>query len=358
VAGGTLLAALGYLVASQFAFDTGTVLNVSAPLLAVLLSGAAVLVLGSVGAERERQRLRKQFAAFSPDLVGAVLAGDGAPLASTAVIGGYRIETLVGRGGMAAVYRATQLALDRPVALKLIAAAAAREPVYRERFLRESRLAASVEHPSVIPIYEAGDDGGLLFIAMRYVDGVDLDAVLRRLGPLAPADAVRVVGQIAGALDAAHARGLVHRDVKPGNVLLDVDLEHAYLADFGVAGVAGARSELTVAGGFIGTVNYAAPEQAAGVDVDHRADIYALGGLLFHALTGERPYVRDSMAAMMAAHAGAPVPVPSSLNPALRAFDSVIARAMAKLPGDRFASARELATAARDALGSTSVSSA
>jgi len=350
VAGGTLLAAFGYLLASQLAFDSGAVTDVSAPLLAVLLSGAAVIVLGSVGADRERQRLRQQFAAFAPDLVDAVLAGEHVPLAATGVIGGYRVEALIGRGGMAAVYRATQLVLDRPVALKLIAAAAAHEPVYRERFLRESRLAATVEHPSVIPIYEAGDDAGLLFIAMRYVDGVDLDALLRRLGPLPPADAVRVVGQVAGALDAAHARGLVHRDVKPGNVLLDVDLEHAYLADFGVAGLAGARTALTMVGGFIGTANYAAPEQAAGVEVDRRADIYALGGLLFHALTGRLPYERDSPAAMIAAHASAPVPGPSEVNEALAAFDPVIVRAMAKRPEERFATARELATAAREAL--------
>src|SRR5581483_11687549 len=245
-------------------------------------------------ADRERKRLREQFAAFSPEVVDAVLAATqsnpAAPgqLSPTDVIGGYRIDALLGRGGMAAVYKATQLALERLIALKLIATDYAQEPVYRERFLRESRLAATVEHPHVIPIYEAGDDGGLLFIAMRFVDGVDLEALLRRLGPLTPDDAVRILTQLAGALDAAHGRGLVHRDVKPANVLLDLDLQHAYLVDFGVAGIAGASSGLTSAGTFIGTPDFAAPEQSldpdSAVAVDGRADIYALGGVFFQML--------------------------------------------------------------------------
>jgi CHASE2 domain-containing sensor protein len=335
------------LVSAQLSFDAGAVLNLFGPLSALVLATAGTLTFGSIDADRERRRLREQFAAFAPQVVEAVLADPQAPLAPTAVIGGYKVEALLGRGGMAAVYRATQLALQRPVALKLIAPAVANEPAYRERFLRESRLAAIVEHPNVIPIYEAGDDAGLLFIAMRYVDGVDLEAVLQRLGALEPADAVRVATQLAGAVDAAHAHGLVHRDVKPANVLLDVELEHAYLVDFGIAGEAGASGELTLEGGFLGTPAYAPPEQARGEELDGRADIYALGGLLFHALTGQRPYVRGGAVQLIAAHMTAPVPIPSAVDPALTPFDPVIARAMAKRREERFATARELAAQAR-----------
>jgi serine/threonine-protein kinase len=174
--------------------------------------------------------------------------------------------------------------------------------------------------------------------------------VLRRLGPLSVEDAVRIVSQLAGALDAAHARGLVHRDVKPSNVLLEDDLSHAYLTDFGIARAAGATAALTSVGMFVGTPDYAAPEQIAGGEIDGRVDIYALGALLYQALTGHLPYEREDLLAKLNAHAEAPPPRVSDVAPALASFDSVIARAMAKLPGDRPQTASELAAEAQDAM--------
>jgi serine/threonine protein kinase len=251
---------------------------------------------------------------------------------------------------MAVVYRATQLVLARRVALKLIAPEHARDAAFRERFLRESKLAASVEHPHVIPVYEAGDDDGVLFIAMRYVDGVDLGALLGGLGPLAAPDAVRIISQVAGALDAAHAVGLIHRDVKPANILVTEDLEHAFLTDFGIARALDGTSSLTAAGLFIGTPDYAAPEQLAGEPVDRCVDVYALGAILFHALTGHTPYPRGSLAAVLLAHANEPVPRVSAIVPTLEAFDVVVATAMDKRPEQRQQSAGALAAAAAAAL--------
>jgi CHASE2 domain-containing sensor protein/tRNA A-37 threonylcarbamoyl transferase component Bud32 len=347
----SVLAAVAYLVVSQLAFDDGHVLDVTAPILGSILSLGGMLGLGLVTADREQQRLRAQFAAYSTELVDAVLAGDTTvALDATHVIGGYELLEVVGRGGMAVVYRATQLALERQVAVKLIAPEFARSPMFRERFLRESRLAAAVEHPNVVPVYEAGEDSGLLYIAMRYVDGIGLDDLIERLGPLAPADAVRVVTQLADGLDAAHARGLVHRDVKPSNVLLETDLSHAYLTDFGIARAAGEISALTSAGTFLGTPDYAAPEQIAGAEIDGRADVYALGGLLFHALTGRVPFEREELLAKLAAHMDAAPPRVSSVVPALAAFDMVIVHAMAKSPAERPQTARELADQAGAAL--------
>ena len=191
---------------------------------------------------------------------------------------------------MGVVYRATQLALEREVAIKLIATERAEDPVFRERFTSESRIAASIEHANVIPVYEAGEDDGLLFIAMRLVDGFDLGQLLARVGPLAPERAARMTLQIAGALDAAHARGLVHRDVKPANVLLTADEpEHAYLTDFGVAKHAGALTRITRADQWVGTLDYLAPEQIRGEALTRSADIYALTCVLYHCLTGRAP---------------------------------------------------------------------
>lgn len=345
------VAAAAYTLFCQLAFADGHVFDFTTPISGWVLSAGGTLALGYLGANRERQRLRAQFAAFSPEVVAAVLDGGGTiGLGPTGVIGGYEMLKVLGRGGMAVVYHAQQLALERHVALKLIAPDYARSPIFRERFLRESRIAAAVEHPNVIPLYEAGEDAGLLYIAMRYVDGFDLDAVLRRLGPLSVEDAVRIVSQLAGALDAAHARGLVHRDVKPSNVLLEDDLSHAYLTDFGIARAAGATAALTSVGMFVGTPDYAAPEQIAGGEIDGRVDIYALGALLYQALTGHLPYEREDLLAKLNAHAEAPPPRVSDVAPALASFDSVIARAMAKLPGDRPQTASELAGEAQDAM--------
>jgi CHASE2 domain-containing sensor protein len=355
---GACLIGLGVLclwsLAAQLAFDSGTVLDYSDPLAALLVGAVGTVMLGVWADSRERRRLRSLFAANAGGIVEQVLHRPGERrLEPTAIIAGYRIEEVLGRGGMGVVYRATQLALEREVAIKLIATERSDDPVFRERFTSESRIAASIEHANVIPVYEAGEDDGLLFIAMRLVEGLDLGQLLARLGPLSPERSASVTIQIAGALDAAHARGLVHRDVKPANVLVTADQpEHAYLTDFGVAKYAGALSRITRADQWVGTLDYLAPEQIRGEEVDARADIYALAGVLYHCLTGVVPFKRDSEAATMWAHVSALPPNPSRLRPELpEELDEVIARGMAKEPSDRYASASDLAQAAALALG-------
>jgi DNA-binding beta-propeller fold protein YncE/predicted Ser/Thr protein kinase len=264
---------------------------------------------------------------------------------------GYRIETLIGRGGMSTVYRAEDLRLKRNVALKLLASELAVDDRFRERFLRESQLAASIDHPHIVPIYEAGESDGQLYIAMRYVEGSDLKQLLREEGQLEPRRTLQLLTQLADALDAAHDRGLVHRDVKPSNALLD-SAEHIYLADFGLTKSASDRSARTITGRIIGTVDYAAPEQIQGNVVDGRADVYSLGCLLFECLTGEVPFQRDSELAVLWGHVHEPPPRASERNPDLpQAIDSVIATALAKSPEKRYETCAELTEAARDALG-------
>jgi predicted Ser/Thr protein kinase len=347
------LAALA--VGAQLAFDAGTIIDVSDSLLVLGLASAATIAVDYTLQDRERRRLRELFAAFAPDVVAQVLAQPGGaphsgavPLSATRVIGGYRMEDVIGRGAMGVVYKATQLALARPVAVKLISPEHATNPVFRERFERESRLAASVEHANVIPVYEAREDDGLLFIAMRYVDGVDLGVLVERLGPLTPQRAATIVTAVAGALDAAHERGLVHRDVKPANILLTGDQsEHAYLTDFGIAKLTNSEdTAMTNPGQWVGTVDYVAPEQLRGDTPAGSADIYALGGVLHYALTGYVPYPLESDVAKLLAHVGSPPPTPSTHDPSLAAFDPVVARAMAKEPSDRFATAAQLGIAA------------
>ena len=267
-------------------------------------------------------------------------------------LGVYEIEARIGRGGMGEVYLARDTRLGRPVALKVLPQRFAEDERFRERLLRESRLAASLDHPNVVPVYDAGEADGRLFIAMRYVDGADLKAVLRRDGPLAPARTVAVAGQVAEALDAAHRRGLVHRDVKPSNVLLDQqgDRDHAYLADFGLTH--SARADAPGDAQFAGTVDYVAPEQIRGDEVDGRADQYALGCLLFECLTGSLPFRQSSEVATIFAHLEEPTPSASERRDGLApAIDPVLARAMAKEPDERFATCREMVEAARLALG-------
>jgi YVTN family beta-propeller protein len=257
-------------------------------------------------------------------------------------LAGYRLEALIGRGGMGVVYRAHDLALDRDVALKLLAPELADDVSFRERFLRESRLAASLEHPNVVPIHDAGEIEGQLYIAMRLVEGTDLKTILRE-GPLEPARAVHVVEQIAGALDAAHARGLVHRDVKPSNVLID-EREHVYLADFGLSRRLGDAAAPLGAAKSLGTADYVAPEQIRGEEVDGRADVYALGCLLYECLAGKPPFERGSEAATLYAHLEESPPV-------LPGLEQVLPKALAKEPGDRYQSSGNLTEAAREALG-------
>jgi serine/threonine protein kinase len=269
-------------------------------------------------------------------------------------LGGYRIDALLGRGGMGVVYRATQIALDRPAAIKLIAAEYADDAVFRERFKREARLAARLDHPHVLPVYEAGEVDGRLFLATRFVDGTDLEAVIAGEGALEPGLAAGLIAQIGDALDAAHALNLVHRDVKPANVLLESrgGMAHAYLGDFGLTKAIGSASGLTSTSVWVGTVDYAAPEQLQSQLVDARTDVYSLGCLLYEALTGEVPYPRPREVSKVMAHASDPPPVVSAVAPAVPAeFDAIVRRAMAKRPEDRYQSAGELGRAAAAAAG-------
>jgi serine/threonine protein kinase len=259
---------------------------------------------------------------------------------------GYRIEALLGRGGMSVVYRAEDLRLKRKVALKLLAPQLAEDARFRERFLRESELAASIDHPHVIPIYEAGEVDGLLYIAMRHVEGSDLKRLLDAEGPLDPRRALALLAQVADALDAAHARGLVHRDVKPANILIGRE-EQVYLADFGLTKQTSSERALTETDQFIGTGDYMAPEQIERRPLDGLADQYALGCVLYECLSGEVPYPGDQLMAVLWAHVNEP---PPTLE-AYRGLDPVVAKALAKSPVARYSTCRELVDAARQALG-------
>jgi predicted Ser/Thr protein kinase len=269
------------------------------------------------------------------------------------VFADYRIEGVAGRGGMGVVYRATELGLERIVALKVIAPVLAQEEDFRKRFVAESKAAASIEHPNVIPVYHAGERDGVLFIVMRYIDGPDLRALVRAEGRLDPARAAQIVAAVGGALDAAHRDGLVHRDVKPANVLLGDD-DHAYLTDFGLTKRAATTdgAGLSRVGGWVGTLGYVAPEQIRGERIDARTDVYALGCVLVHTLTGSAPYMRDTDEATLWAHLNSPPPsddVPPE-------FEGVIARALAKDPSDRYPSAGDLGRAALRAAGRNATS--
>jgi hypothetical protein len=266
---------------------------------------------------------------------------------------GYRIERQLGRGGMGVLYLALEPGLERRVALKLIVPEAAADEVFARRFAEESRIAASIEHPNVVPIYAAGEVDGIPYIAMRYVSGSDLGRRLARAGRLEPVVATALVGQVGDGLDAIHAAGLVHRDVKPANVLLGGTdgAEHAYITDFGVARNVATESGLTQTGRFVGTLDYVAPEQISGEEVDARVDVYALGCLLFKLLTGEVPFPRNGEAARLYAHLNDPPPAPSlHATEVSMALDDVVIRAMSKAPGDRYPSAGDLGRAAVAAL--------
>jgi serine/threonine protein kinase len=279
-----------------------------------------------------------------------------AQLTSGALIAGYRVDGLAGHGGMGVVYRATQLSLGRTVALKLIAPALAGDRHFRERFERESRLAASIDHPNVLPVYEAGETDGTLFIAMRWVDGTDLRTLIHRGGGIEPRRATRIVGQVAAGLDAAHQLGLVHRDVKPANILIVAGADHAYLTDFGLMKRIRGGDELTDSGEFVGTIDYIAPEQIRGDGCDARSDVYSLGCVLFHSVSGRVPFDAESGIAKIYAHLNEAPPRASSFTPALpAALDEVVARAMAKDPDARYASAGDFARAAADASAQTPV---
>ena len=270
-------------------------------------------------------------------------------------VAGYLLADLVGVGGMAVVFRAHDEGLGRTVALKVLAGNLAGDQAARERFTREARTVANVEHPHIIPVYAAGQADGLLYIAMRFVDGADLHALIHRDGPLPPRRAAAFVSDMASALDAAHAVGVVHRDVKPANVLVDTRPgrpEHGYLTDFGVARVMRSSGGLTIAGQFIGTPNYGAPEQINGTAVDGRTDQYALACVTYELLTGSVPFKREDPMMVLYAHAYADPPLLTAARPDLPpAVDAVLARGLAKLPDRRYDSCGDFADALREALG-------
>ena len=255
---------------------------------------------------------------------------------------------------MGAVYRAQEAELERKVALKVIAPELAADDRFRDRFLHESRIAASLDHPHVIPIHKAGEESGLLFLAMRYVEGKDLAQLLAEEGALEPRRAVDILSQVAEALDAAHEQGLVHRDVKPSNVLIAeaAGKEHCYLADFGLTKRTGSLSGVTAAGEIVGTLEYVAPEQITGDPLDERSDVYSLGCVLYECLTGQSPFPRATDVALLWAHVHEEPTPPSKARPELpRELDTVLARALAKEPGRRYRTAGELIAATRSALG-------
>ena len=270
-------------------------------------------------------------------------------------LAGYRLEEQAGSGGMAVVFRAWDERLGRQVALKVLAPALAADPGFRQRFLRESRAAAAIDDPHITPVYEAGEADGVLFIAMRYVPGGDLRSLLGREGPLQAARAAALISSLASALDAAHAAGLVHRDVKPANILVDVRPgrpDHVYLSDFGLSKAVLSASGLTSGGQFLGTVNYCAPEQIQGKAVDGRADQFALACTAFELLAGEAPFQRAESMAVLYAHLSEPPPSLAARRPDLPTLaDRVFALALAKAPENRYASCGEFADALRGALG-------
>jgi serine/threonine protein kinase len=262
-------------------------------------------------------------------------------------IGGFHLESEIGRGGMGVVYLAAQSFPERKVALKILVSDFARDPSFRGRFIRESNAAAAIEHPNIVPVHAAGEDGGRLYLAMRYVEGTDLRSTLERDGALSPERAARICAQVADALEAAHERGLVHRDVKPGNILLD-SREHPYLSDFGLTKPTQTGTELTKTGQFMGSLEYVAPEQIRGDAIDGRADIYSLGCVLFECLTGRTPFHRENEVATLYAHLEERAPNPKDARSDVpSSLAAVVERSMAKRPEDRFPSASEMGAALR-----------
>lgn len=278
--------------------------------------------------------------------------------ASGSTFGPFELIRKIGQGGMGVVYEARQPGLNRRVAIKLIAFDRATDEVFRRRFQSESRSAASIEHPNVVPIYDAGEVDGVLYIAMRYIDGVDLGARVAAADGLHPQLTAAIITQVGSGLDAVHAAGLIHRDIKPANVLLagPEGREHAYITDFGLAKDSAAKTAYTRSGDVIGSIDYVAPERFLGGRIDARTDIYALGCVLYYALTGEVPFPKPDPPAKMHDHLHAPPPAPSRLRASVpTALDAVVARAMAKEPANRFQSAGDLGRAVTAAATGTAV---
>src|SRR6185312_2384695 len=271
------------------------------------------------------------------------------PLLAGSVLAGFRVRSLIGEGAMGAVYLAEDLSRRQRVALKVLDPELARDERFRQRFLRESQVASSLDHPNIVTTFASGDEGGVLYLAMEYVDGVDLRELLRRNAVLDLERTLALLAQVAAALDAAHAEGLVHRDVKPGNILVATRAigERAYVCDFGLARHVSSVSSLTGERGFVGTIDYVPPEQIEGGTIDARADVYSLGCVLFQCLAGERPFDRESELSVVFAHLNEPPPRLTDLWPELpEAFDDVFATALAKEPDERYSTCGELMAAA------------
>ena len=270
-----------------------------------------------------------------------------------AVLAGFRLKSLIGQGAMGAVYLAEGREAEPDVALKLLTPELTEDERFRQRFMREAEIAASLDHPHIVPIVAFGEEDGRLYLAMHHVDGSDLRDLLSREGALEPARTLHLLEQVAAALDAAHAAGLVHRDVKPANILVagKPGEEHAYVCDFGLARHLSSASSLTGDRGFVGTIDYVPPEQITGGSIDRRADVYSLGCVLYECLTGERPFERETELALVYAHLNDPPPRVTDLRPELpEALDGVVATALAKEPDEGFASCGELVAAFRAAL--------
>jgi CheY-like chemotaxis protein/predicted Ser/Thr protein kinase len=268
------------------------------------------------------------------------------------VIAGYRIEERIGRGGMGVVYRAEHLNLRRRAAIKIIAPDLAESSGFRERFTREARIAAALQHPNIVTVYDAGEVDGLLYLAMQYIEGEDLSAILQKDGRLRPYRAIDVCRQVAAALDAAHAMGLIHRDVKPANVLIEG--RTAFLTDFGLTKqLEGTNAQITRVGDVVGTIHYVAPEQIEGRKVSARTDVYALGCLLYHCLSGQVPFAHETDVAVIYAHLSEEPTKLSTLRRDLpEGLDAVVAKALDKSPDRRFPSCGDMISAARAVLDS------
>lgn len=273
------------------------------------------------------------------------------------IVGGYRVQRVLGAGGMGTVYLAKHPSLPRMDALKVLSAELSRDPEFRARFEREANLAAGLDHPNIVSVYNRGEEHGQLWIAMQYVDGTDAAAELARdRHAMTPLRALRITTEVGKGLDYAHRRGLLHRDVKPANFLLsstdgDNEDERVFLTDFGVAKSTDDATELTQTGSFLATIAYAPPEQLSGAPLDHRADIYSLACAFYKLLTGQNPYPAAQPAMVMMGHLHEPPPLATKVNPGLpHAIDHVFARALAKNPAERFATCREFTDAAANAL--------
>ena len=272
-------------------------------------------------------------------------------LSPGSTIAGYEVESVVGSGGIGILYRARQVGLDRPVALKLVEPDVAREPVVRERLRREARTVAALDHPNIVPLYEAGEEGGTVYIVTRWVDGTELGTLIEQEGSLEPGRAARIAAQIASALEVAHEKGLIHRDVKPSNVIVTPE-DHIYLTDFGLTKRAESASGLTGAAAMLGTIDYVAPEQIEGGEADPRGDVYGLACVLFEMLTGAAPFAGEAGGmAKMWAHLNAEPPSVLDQRPDVpQELDDLIRLGLAKRPDER-PSAADFSAAVLEAVG-------